>query len=32
MKGLKWGDRTRISYGKFTTNSQMQQTTDVEFR
>lgn len=32
MKNIKWGDRTRISFGKYGQNSQLQQTTDVTFR
>lgn len=32
MKGMKWGDRTRISFGKYRGGSQFQQTTDLLFR
>lgn len=32
MKGLKWGDRTQISFAKYSEKSQLQQSTDVVFR
>lgn len=32
MKNMKWGDKTRISFGKYAANSQVQQSTDIEFR
>lgn len=32
MKSLKWGDKTRISFGKYSSKMQFSQSTDVEFR
>ncbi len=32
MKNVKWGDRVTITSGRFTSNSQMRSTTQVEFR
>ncbi len=32
MKGFKWGDKTRLSFGKYTSKMQLNQSTDVEFR
>jgi serine protease Do len=32
MKNLKWGDKTRISFGKYSSKMQFNQTTEVEFR
>lgn len=32
MSGLKWGDRTRISFGQYNARTQFSQTTDVDLR
>lgn len=32
MKPLKWGDKTRISFGKYSSKMQLSQSTDVVFR
>ncbi len=32
MKGFKWGDKTRMSFGKYSSKMQLNQTTTVEFR